>query len=99
YELGRLYEVQHAVRVFRDEKRLALTGDATSVAQVMNGAGFNVRRVIAFCKKIEAFERLSGEDQLTMLKSFYPEKSAVRVAFMFEPERDGWTGLGVSDFE
>ncbi len=97
HELGRLYEVQHAmVSSFADENRLISLGRAASVEQVMNGAGFNARSVVKFCKGVQAFEAMVQQNQVALLKGFYPEKSAVRVAYLFDRSRDGWNGLGVS---
>lgn len=92
YELMMIQEVQSGMSVFGDENSLETIGNAEEdqLLQVVNLSAIYIRKVINFCKNVSAFTRLNQDDQIIVLKSFYPHISAVYAAHIYCVERDGF---------
>ena len=96
FELARLFEIQHAHATFTQQHALPLVGEVSNVFEVLNMSAYIVKNVVTFVKQIAAFRSLPQDDQLILLKSFYPEKHCVRVAYHYNQEKDGLPMLAVS---
>lgn len=98
YEREKIEEVQKAMSMFANEYSLELVGQAneSDFVRVINSPGFYVKKVINFCKSLAAFRCLKEEDQLILLKAFYPRMSALYAAFIYKVEKDGFPVIMVS---
>src|SRR5699024_5760199 len=89
HELGHLEEVQNAMLIFPDETQYRITGSATNMMEAVNLPCVYIRKIIKFCKQIEAFKGLPQNDQLCLLKSFFPNVNSVRFSYLYRPDLDG----------
>lgn len=91
YELRRLWEIRDAMsREFSDERRLEMVGTVAKMNEGFNLAGYYVKNICKFCKRIPEFTCLQLSDQILILKPFFFDILAVRYAFTYDPETDGF---------
>ena len=91
YELRRLWEIRDAMsREFADDRKLEMVGTVTKMNDGFNLAGYYVKNICKFCKRIPEFTCLPLSDQIVILKPFFFDILAVRYAFTYDPETDGF---------
>ncbi|KAH9400354.1 Ligand binding domain of hormone receptors protein [Tyrophagus putrescentiae] len=90
YELNLISQIKSAMKVFEDENLLPVVGTATHVKDVFNLAGLYARRIVRLCKSIPAFKVLENTQKLYILKAFYFDITAIRMAYLFDKNKDGF---------
>ncbi len=84
-------ELQAALAAsFEDETKLELVGSVTEVKTAFNLTSLYARRIIKFCKSMPPFKILKEADQFTILKSFYLKILMIRIAFIWDAEKQGY---------
>ncbi|KAH9401623.1 hypothetical protein TYRP_017021 [Tyrophagus putrescentiae] len=84
-------ELQTALSAsFEDETKLELVGNVTEVKTAFNLTSLYARRIIKFCKSMPPFKILKEADQFTILKSFYLKILMIRIAFIWDVEKQGY---------
>ncbi len=84
-------ELQTALSAsFEDETKLELVGSVTEVKTAFNLTSLYARRIIKFCKSMPPFKILKEADQFTILKSFYLKILMIRIAFIWDAEKQGY---------
>ena len=84
-------ELQTALSAsFEDETKLELVGNVTEVKTAFNLTSLYARRIIKFCKSMPPFKILKEADQFTILKSFYLKILMIRIAFIWDAEKQGY---------
>lgn len=96
YEMSFFAEVQSAMSIFLDERTLPVEKNATNLLNIFNTHGFYIRKIIRYCKKINAFAVLKEADQLIILKEFYCDILTIRASFNYDTEKDGFPFLEVN---
>lgn len=91
HEFALIQEIEAATEAagFYDESRFQLVGEVKDLIYALNLAETYIKKTIKFCKAIGAFKTLSQDDQLTIMKDFFPELMLVRFCFVFNAEKDG----------
>lgn len=89
YDLKRIQEVNNAMSVFKDEKILQMMGNATQCDydETVSIAESFVAKILVFSKSFAAFTSLAYPDQITVLKSFYPEIASICTSFLYNTQR------------
>ena len=85
-----IQEIQHAISIFVDENSVELLDDQPSLVDCINYSASYVKRVIKFCKRIQAFTTLKSDDQLIILKAFFREMLMIYFSFNFDLDKDGY---------
>lgn len=98
YELNLISQIKSAMKVFEDENLLPVVGTATHVKDVFNLAGLYARRIVRLCKSIPAFKVLENTQKLYILKAFYFDITAIRMAYLFDKNKDGFNFIFVRVF-
>lgn len=96
YELNLISQIKNAMKVFENENALPVIGKATHITDVFNLGGLYARRIVRLCKSIPVFKVLSNTDQFNILKAFYFDITAIRMAFLFDKQKDGFNFISVS---
>lgn len=100
YELNLIAQIKGAMNsVFEDENQMPIIGRATEVTDVFNLAGLYARRIVRLCKSIPVFKVLNNTDQFYILKAFYFDITAIRLAYLFDKQKDGFNFISVSFFK
>ena len=71
-------------------------GEQDDIIKVLNLASLDISNTIKFCKSLTAFRLMKPDDQLSLLKRFYPARYLIRLCHLYEPKQDGWVELAVS---
>lgn len=97
HEFALIQEIEVATETagFYDESRFQLVGEVNDLIYALNLAETYIKKTIKFCKAIGAFRGLSQDDQLTIMKDFFPELMLIRFCFVFNPEKDGFPVIEV----
>lgn len=91
YELQLIADIERSMTAhFVDESRLEVVGYAAKISDCFNASAVFIRQVIKLCKSAVGFRRLPVEDQLILLKVFYPAVMTARTAFFYRPDLDGY---------
>lgn len=91
YELQLIADIERSMTTnFVDESRLEVVGYAAKISDCFNASAVFIRQVIKLCKSAVGFRRLPVEDQLILLKVFYPAVMTARTAFFYRPDLDGY---------
>lgn len=91
YELQLVADIERSMTAhFVDESRLEVVGYAAKISDCFNASAVFIRQVIKLCKSAVGFRRLPVEDQLILLKVFYPAVMTARTAFFYRPDLDGY---------
>ena len=91
YELQLIADIERSMTAhFVDESRLEVVGYAAKISDCFNASAVFIRQVIKLCKSAVGFRRLPVEDQLILLKVFYPAVMTARAAFFYRPDLDGY---------
>lgn len=90
-------EVKRASLVFLHKPYCAikLTGEA-NLMQAFNLQETYIKKIIEFCKSIDAFHCLKSQDQLIIVKGFFTESLTIRCAYHYDAEQDGFPVRTVS---
>ena len=92
-EHERLHEIARAMSGFVDEMRLPLVGRLSKPADMFNWALVYTNRIIAFCRSLPAYQRLSERDRVVIFSRFMVEFCSVRMAYTLDRERNGFQGI------
>lgn len=94
--MQRIEEVENAISIFPDERQAYLMDKwCEDISSVVNLTEAYVRNTIKFCKSLTAFKWIDKDEQLTMLKAFYPEVANVYMSFLYDQAQDGLTVIAV----
>lgn len=98
YELKLLAEIEKsmAANFTVDERKLKVVGYVSKISDSFNASAVHIRQVIKLCKSISGFKNLPMNDQMILLKNFYPSMITVRTAWVFNPQLDGYPVENVS---
>lgn len=99
YEIQQIECVQKRLQVFEDENSLEVIGVATNRVVVINQFGLYMRKVIQWCKSMAPFCALTVHDQLVILKHYFLECLMVRIAFMYDYDKNCFHSIVVSPVE
>lgn len=83
---------------FTDDRKLEVVGTVKVMNDGFNLAGYYVKNICKFCKRIPEFTCIPLSDQILILKSFFFDILAVRYAFTYDPKIDGFPMAEVSCF-
>lgn len=94
-ERKQLEEIARAMAVFADERHLPRYGLLNDIGDAFNWPANYATQVVAFCRRMSAYDCLPPADQLAVLKAFYMELLTLRTAFNYDPPSNGYPVLAV----
>lgn len=91
WECYHLSHVQKSISVFIDENRVQTVVNLNDYAKhTFNIPALYATRIVQFCNNFQTFKELPKKQQLNILKPFYVELLAIRIAFLFDQKRNGF---------
>ena len=90
HEMKLIFLLNSAMSQFKYDSSAQVTKLAQNLLEFYNIPGMVIQKVIRLCKSFAGFSMLKQEDQLVLLKSFFPAMSSIWYAFQYQLQRDGF---------
>lgn len=89
-EMTQISAINNSMMIFKKDSNAQVTATATNLLQFYNLPGELVGKVIQFCQSFSAFNLLSENEQLLVVKTFHTHLMIVKYSFEFNSQHDGF---------